>query len=172
MRTLSLFLLAATLLFSQEQKKKQRASPPAETTVSLNGKNVTIKYHSPSMKGRKIFGGLEPFGKVWRAGANEATALHTDADIVLGDLTVPAGDYTLFVQLESATAWTLIVNKQTGQWGTAYDAKQDLVRIPMTVTSSNPVVEKMEIQVKPAGKGGELVIAWDTYKAVAAFTVK
>lgn len=140
MRTLTLFLLAATLLFPQgAPKKKQRASPPAETSVSLNGKNVSIKYSSPSMKGRKIFGGLEPFGKVWRAGANEATALHTDADIVLGDLTVPAGDYTLFVQLDSADSWTLIVNKQTGQWGLTYNKDMDLGRTKMKIKKVAPV---------------------------------
>ena len=167
MRTLSLFLLAATLLFSQEQKKKQRASPPAETTVSLNGKNVTIKYHSPSMKGRKIFGGLEPFGKVWRAGANEATALHTDADIVLGDLTVPAGDYTLFVQLESATAWTLIVNKQTGQWGLSHKPDMDLGRTKMKITKVAPVESyKMTLT------GKDLTLAWEETSASVPLKLK
>ena len=91
------------------------------------------------MKGRKIFGGLEPLGKVWRAGANEATALHTDADIVLGDLTVPAGDYTLFVQLDAADSWTLIVNKQTGQWGLTYNKDMDLGRTKMKITKVAPV---------------------------------
>ena len=160
MRTLSIFLLAATLLFSQEQKKKQRASPPAETSVSLGGKNVTIKYHSPSMKGRKIFGGLEPFGKVWRAGANEATALHTDADIVLGDLTVPAGDYTLFVELKSATEWNLIVSKETGQWGLAYKGEKDLGRTKMKITKVAPIESyKMTLTEK------DLTLAWEETSA-------
>ena len=86
-----------------------------------------------SMKGRKVFGELVPFGKVWRAGANEATALHTDADIVLGDLAVPAGDYTLFV-LPEADSWTLAVNKQTGQWGLTYKPEMDLGRTKMKLS--------------------------------------
>ena len=168
MRTLSLFLLAATLLLpAQEQKKKQRPSPPMETTVALNGKNVTIKYSSPSMKGRKIFGGLEPFGKVWRAGANEATALHTDADIVLGDLTVPAGDYTLFVHLVSADAWTLIVNKQTGQWGLTYKPEMDLGRTKMKVAKVAPVESyKMTLSAN------DLKIEWEETSAGVPLRLK
>src|SRR5262249_29447174 len=81
------------------QEKKGVLSPPAETSVNFNGKRITIKYAAPSMRGRKIFGGLEPYGKVWRAGANEATALHTDADLQIGSLNVHKGDYTLFVWL-------------------------------------------------------------------------
>ena len=167
MRTLTLFLLAATLLFPQEQKKKARPSPPAETSVSLGGKNVTIKYSSPSMRGRKIFGELEPYGKVWRAGANEATALHTDADIVLGDLTVPAGDYTLFVHLESATAWTLIVNKQTGQWGLTYKPEMDLGRTKMKVTKVAPV-ESYKMTLAPTS----LTLAWEETSASVPLKLK
>ena len=137
MRTLTLLLLAAALLPAQQQKKA-RPSPPAETAVSLGGKNVVIKYSSPSMRGRKIFGELVPFGKIWRAGANEATALHTDAAIVLGDLTVPAGDYTLFVVPEK-DSWTLVVNKQTGQWGLTYNQDQDLGRTKMKLSKIAPM---------------------------------
>ena len=168
MRTLSLFLLAAALLFPQEQKKKkQRPSPPVETTVALNGKNVTIKYSSPSMKGRKIFGGLEPFGKVWRAGANEATALHTDADIVIGDLNVPAGDYTLFVHLISADAWTLIVSKETGQWGLAYKPENDLGRTKMKIAKVAPVESyTMTLSAK------ELKLEWEETSASVPLKLK
>lgn len=162
MRTFTLFLLAATLLFPQEQKKKQRPSPPQETSVSLNGKNVTIKYSSPSMRGRKIFGELVPFGKVWRAGANEATALHTETDIVLGDLTVPAGDYTLFV-LPEANTWTLIVNKQTGQWGLTYDESKDLGRTKMTLSKAPSPVESYKMTLSPT----KLQLEWaDTIASV------
>ena len=167
MRTLSLFLLAATLLFPQEQKKKkQRPSPAAESTVTLSGKNVTIKYSSPSVKGRKIFGELVPFGKVWRAGANEATALHTDAAIVLGDLTVPAGDYTLFV-IPEANSWTLIVNKQTGQWGLTYNQDQDLGRTKMTLSKVAPVESyKMTLSEKA------LKLEWEETAATVSLKLK
>src|SRR5437667_9139523 len=106
-------LVAATICSAQA--KKGIPSPPAETSVTIKGKTIAIKYSAPSMRGRKIFGGLEPYDKVWRAGANSATSLHTDADLVMGSLNVPAGNYTLYVWLD-ANQWQLIVNKQTGQW--------------------------------------------------------
>ena len=142
------------------------------------GAGVTARFRGhhgrPSKRGRVLFNGLGDmkWGMVWRTGANEATHFTTSKPLAFGAITVPAGTYTLFTKIEENGKWELVVNKQTKQWGTAYDAKQDLVRIPMTVTSNNAVVEKMEIMVKPAGKGGELIVAWDTYKAVAAFTAK
>jgi hypothetical protein len=150
------------------------ASPRDSLTAAISGAEVKVNYGRPSKRGRVIFGGLNDmkWGMVWRTGANEATHFTTNKPLDFGGKTVPAGTYTLFTQLEENGEWELIVNKQTKQWGTAYDKSQDLVRIPMTVTSNNAVVEQMEIQVRPAGKGGEIVIAWDTYKAVAGFTVK
>ena len=89
-------------------------SPPMQTSVNFKGKKIIIKYGAPSRRKRVIFGGLEPYGKVWRAGANDATALHTDTDLNFNGLAVPRGDYTLFVWLD-AKQWQLIVNRQTGQ---------------------------------------------------------
>ena len=119
------------------------------------------------MKGRKIFGGLEPFGKVWRAGANEATALHTDADIVIGDLNVPAGDYTLFVHLISADAWTLIVSKETGQWGLAHKPENDLGRTKMKIAKVAPVESyTMTLSAK------ELKLEWEETSASVPLRLK
>src|SRR5689334_13753896 len=101
------------------------ASPPGTAEVSLAGKTVTIKYGRPSMRGRKIMGGLVPYGQVWRTGANEATTLVTPVTLLIGGTTIPAGEYTLWT-LPSEGTWKLIVNKQTGQWGTEYDEHQDL----------------------------------------------
>ena len=118
----------------------QPPSPPMQTTATIGGKSLTIKYSAPSVRGRKIFGGsdaLQPDNTVWRAGANNATALHTDGAIKIGSLDVPAGDYTLYVQLDPK-AWQLIVSKQTGQWGinrddsTSLDPAKELGRTPMT----------------------------------------
>lgn len=105
-------------------------SPPAQASVDLGGKNITIYYCAPSARGRKIMGGLVPYGKVWRTGANTSTTLKTDANLRIGHTSVPAGTYTLY-SLPSETQWKLIVNKQTGQWGTVYHQDQDLARIPM-----------------------------------------
>ena len=150
------------------------ASPRDSLAVNIAGADITVNYGRPSKRGRTLFNGLGDmkWGMVWRTGANEATAFTTSKPLAFGNATVPAGNYTLFTHLVENGQWELVINKQTGQWGTAYDAKQDLVRIPMTVTSNNPVVETLTITVTPAGQGGELAVAWDNYKAVAPFTVK
>jgi hypothetical protein len=156
------------------QPPRPPASPRDSLTASIAGSTLTVNYGRPSKRGRVLFNGLADmqWGKVWRTGANEATHFTSSKPLDFGGKAVPAGTYTLWTKLEESGKWELIINKQTKQWGTAYDATQDLVRIPMTVTTNNPVVEKMEIQVKAAGKGGEIIIAWDNYKAVAAFLVK
>jgi hypothetical protein len=150
------------------------ASPRDSLSVTIAGASIKVNYGRPSKRGRVLFNGLGDmkWGMVWRTGANEATAFTTSKPLAFGSAIVPAGSYTLFTHLMENGKWELVVNKQTGQWGTAYDAKQDLVRIPMTVTSTNPVTEQLTITVTPAGQGGALTVAWDTYKAVATFTVK
>lgn len=166
--------VASESAFAQAAQRQAPASPRDSLTANISGAEIKVNYGRPSKRGRVIFGGLNDmkWGMVWRTGANEATHFTTSKTLDFGGKTVPAGTYTLFTKLDEGGKWELIVNKQTKQWGTAYDASQDLVRIPMTVTSTNPVVEMMEITVKPAGNGGELAVAWDTYKAVATFTVK
>src|ERR1700675_3057700 len=94
----------------------QDTSPEANTSVTIAGKKISILYHAPSMHGRPIFGGLVPYGQIWRAGANEATALHTDADLAMKSINIPKGNYTLFV-LPAANQFQLALSKQTGQWG-------------------------------------------------------
>ena len=136
-------------------------SPPATATVTLNGKEVTIRYGAPSMRGRKIFGELVPFDKVWRTGANEATSLVTQTDLKIGGTTVPAGSYTLYT-LPNHTRWLLIVNKQTGQWGTVYDESKDLARIAMESATLSEPQEKMSITFENTrGNVTELHIRWD-----------
>ena len=110
---------------------QQLPSPPATATVKLHGQTITVHYNAPSIRGRKIFGGLVPFGHWWRTGANPATTLVTPIQLRVGTLTVPAGSYTLYTLPSQREAWLLIVNKQTGQWGTVYNQAQDLGRTPM-----------------------------------------
>src|SRR5258706_9218742 len=128
------FALAASILsfgqmdMSKNNDKAKRPSPPASAQCKFaDGKTISVDYSSPRAKGRKIFGGLVPFDKEWRTGANDATTFVTDADLMVGDLHVPAGKYTLYT-IPGETEWTIIINKQTGQWGTQYDEKQDLGR--------------------------------------------
>jgi hypothetical protein len=158
------------------------ASPPAKATVAVGGKTLTIDYSAPSVRGRKIFGpgGLvsgDPTYPVWRAGANSATAFHTDADLTIGSgahaLAVPKGDYTLFVDVSNPDAWTLVVNKQTGQWGLDYDAKQDLGRVPMTMSRPATPVEQLKYTLTANGSNAvTLQLAWEQHAATVPIAVK
>ena len=108
------------------------SEPPASAEV-VAGKNLSVRYSAPSVRGRKIFGdgGLlsrDPTYPAWRAGANSATTFHTDADLDVGGLAVPKGTYTLYVWVKDPDNWQLIINKQTGQWGLSYASSQDLGR--------------------------------------------
>jgi Protein of unknown function (DUF2911) len=161
---LTTFALAAlTLAWAQQppQDKSQRPSPPGSADCTVKGKKVTINYSRPSMKGRKIMGELVPYGKVWRTGANEATALTTAADLNIGGTKVPAGAYTLYT-LPSADTWKLIINKQTGQWGTVYKQDQDLARVDMTKTEIAVPVEQFTIALDQASNDScNLSLEWE-----------
>ena len=153
-------------------------SPPAQTSVTIGGKTISIKYSAPSVRGRKIFGdgGLvshDPHYPVWRAGANAATALHTDADLDIGSLHVPAGDYTLFVDVSNPDQWTLVVSKKTGEWGLAYDDTADLGRVKMDMSKPPAPVEKFQIVLSSAGAGsGKLLMQWENHIASVDFHAK
>ncbi len=141
-------------------------SPDQTATAMIGGKTVTIKYAAPSVRGRQIFGdgGLvshDPHYPVWRAGANSATALHTEADLDLGGLTVPKGDYTLFVDVKDPNQWTLIVSKKTGEWGLDYPDGQDLGRVPMKMSKPASVVEMLKYDIS----GGKLTLSWEHHVA-------
>ncbi|MGC1421680.1 MAG: DUF2911 domain-containing protein [Terracidiphilus sp.] len=165
---------ASTTLFAQAPPK----SPPAKATGSIGGHEITITYSSPGVKGRegKIFtkDGLishNPHYPVWRAGANSATTLHTDAGLIIGDLSVPAGDYTLFVDISDPDQWTLIVNKKTGEWGLAYDASQDLGKTKMTMSKPPAMVENLVYTITDNGGGkGTLTLAWENHSASVPIT--
>lgn len=173
-------LFAATTVLAQEAPaKKAPASPPAKASATIGGHQVTITYSSPGVKGRegKIFAkdGLishNPHYPVWRAGANSATALHTDGDLMLGDLNVPKGDYTLFVDISDPGQWTLIVNKKNGEWGLAYDGSQDLGRTKMQMSKPSSMVEDLVYSIKDNGGGkGTIALAWEDHEASVPVTV-
>ncbi len=143
------------------QDKSKRPSPPGTAECTINGKKVTIEYSRPSMKGRKIMGGLVPYGKVWRTGANEATTLTTETDLDIGGAKVPAGKYTLYT-LPSEGTWKLIINKQTGQWGTDYDEKQDLARVDMKASELVVPVEQFTISLdQDSNSSADLILEWE-----------
>ena len=147
-------------------------SPAAETSVKVNGKTLKIDYSAPSMRGRKIFGGLEPYGRVWRAGANSATAFHTDANLDINGLAVPKGDYTLFVYLDPKQ-WQLVVSKQTGEWGLDYDQSHDLGRAKMDMSKPPAPIEKYRMTLTSVGGNkAKLELAWENTVASVVITVK
>jgi DUF2911 family protein len=134
--------------------------------------NLLVDYGRPLRRGRTIFGGIVPFDTVWRTGANAATQFRTDADLSIGGVTIPAGMYTLWTVPSRAGAWKLVVNKQTGQWGTVYDPSQDLARIDLRTETVATPVEQFTITVQPQPEGGVLAIAWDRTRAWVPFTVR
>lgn len=146
---------------AQQEDKSKRPSPPGTAQVTLKGRTITIDYSRPFMRGRKIMGGLVPYGKVWRTGANEATALTTAVDLNIGGTKLAAGKYTLWT-LPSAGTWKLIINKQTGQWGTDYDPKQDLARVDMQKSSLSTPVQEFTISFnKKSDDSADLVMQWE-----------
>jgi hypothetical protein len=162
-------IIALSLTATAGAEDKKRASPAAEATATLAGKKIAISYSRPYMKGRAIFGALVPWDQVWRTGANEATTFTTEADVVIGGLKVPKGEYSLFT-IPTEKQWTLVVNKTAKQWGAfKYDAAQDLGRVPMTVTAATKPVEQFTIELVPAGKQLTLKLAWD--KTVASVVI-
>lgn len=163
--TVSLLFIASVAVAQDAPKKP--LSPPAQAKATIGGKIVTIDYNAPSKRGREIMGALVPYGKVWRTGANAATTLTTDGDLMIGKLHVPAGKYTLYT-IPGAKEWTLIVNKQTGQWGTNHDAEQDLGRVTMNVKPVKDAVETFRIDLAAKGaKAGVLTMQWENVEASA-----
>jgi len=162
----TVLLSLAVLLSIMAVAQQKPLSPRQQSQAKLgNGKTVSVDYGAPSMRGRKIMGQLVPYGKVWRTGANEATKFHTDADLMVGGTKVPAGDYTLYT-LPGEGGWKLIINKQTGQWGTEYDESKDLARIDMKVTKTAQPVEQMQIKLDPKSDGDVIMhVTWETTDA-------
>ena len=147
------------------------ASPLDTTRASINGANLEIVYSRPSKRGRVVFGNLVPWGEVWRTGANAATQLATTRDLVIGGTAVPAGKYTLWT-LPTPNGAQLIINSQTGQWGTDYDPKRDFARVNLATTMLSSPMERFTIGIDSAGGGGVLRMAWDDRAYSVPFTVK
>lgn len=145
----------------QPEDKSKRPSPPGTTECTINGKKVTIDYSRPSLKGRKLGKELATYGKVWRTGANEATTLTTAIDLDIGGAKVPAGTYTLYT-LPSEGTWKLIINKQTGQWGTEYHEDQDLARVDMKKQEIVVPVEQFTIALdQDSNNSADLILEWE-----------
>jgi hypothetical protein len=176
--TLALLIVSALPLLAQQK----RTSPHETVGTVIDGSRVTITYGRPFSKSpksgevRKIWGGLVPFGKVWRTGADEATLLVTQKPLVFGETTVPAGAYTLWTLPAEDGSAKLIINKQLGQWGAGpgiYDEKNDVARIDLKKDAAEKTVEQFTMSVgKGADAGGVIKLAWEDLQYSAAFTVQ
>jgi hypothetical protein len=163
-------LIGVLAVAQQPQDKNKRPSPHESASVTLKGKKITIDYGRPFLKGRKVGQELAPYGKVWRTGADEATALTTEIDLNIGGVKVPAGKYTLYT-LPSEGTWKLIINKQTGQWGTKYDESQDLGRVDMEKSALPQSVEQFTISFS-ADKEGTAYLNLDWENTRVSVVVK
>jgi hypothetical protein len=178
--------LATAQVKMDELKTGNTDSPNADTSVTINGKQLWIAYHAPSVKGRKIFGGagaLQPDDSIWRLGADYATVLHTDADLEINGLAVPKGDYALYADLDKGQ-WKLILNKNLMKgarhiWGinmdgsTTNDPATEVGRVAMTMGKPSAPVEKFKITLSQAGGAeGKILVEFENVTASVPFTVK
>src|ERR1700674_2134990 len=169
---LTVALLATVSLVSYGQFGGSRyTSPPASSATRIGGKQVTIAYYAPSMHGRKVMGGLVPFGEVWCTGANWATKITSEGNLQMGTLKLPAGSYSIWT-LPNANEWMLIINKQTGQFHKDYDSSTDFGRTKMNLKTLAAPVETFKIDLRSdGGNKGTLALVWETTEASIPFTV-
>ncbi|WP_394993821.1 DUF2911 domain-containing protein [Emticicia sp.] len=138
-----------------------KSKSPAETAkFDQNGLSVQVDYCRPYKKGREIFGKLEPYGKVWRTGANEATIFDVKQDVKIGDKALKAGKYSLWT-IPNVDKWTIVLNSETGQWGTMYDEKKDVLRVDVPAGKTAEIVEQLTIDFATAEGGSDMSIRWD-----------
>ena len=146
-------------------------SPPAKVETTIAGKKIRIDYYAPSAHGRTIMGGLVPYGVVWCTGANYATAITSEAPLELGGLKLPKGSYSVWT-IPEAKEWTLIINKQTGQFHLDYNQSRDFGRTKMNVKTLSAPVETFRIELRQdGGNQGTLALLWEKTEASIPFTV-
>jgi hypothetical protein len=176
----ALLFVAASLI----GQPKPPASPAAKASATIGGKEISITYSSPGVKGREgtIFtkdGLIAKTHKqypIWRGGANAATTLKVDGELIIGgrdSLIVPAGTYTLFIDISDPNAWWLIVNKKTGEWGLAYDGAEDLGKVQMKMSKPPAMVENLKYTITDDGGGrGTLTLEWEDMSASVPIHVR
>jgi hypothetical protein len=144
------------------------------STLTLKGKTVSVEYGRPALKGRttdEMLGKL-PAGGFWRMGSNTSTTFKTEIDLAFGDVTIPAGEYSLWMQRQADNSWKLVFNKQHGQWGTQHDASQDFASAPLMESKAANPVEMVTITLAKADGGGTIEIEWGTLEVTASFKAK
>ena len=154
------FILNANVSMAQDDKA-QRPSPPAKASEKVGSTTITVDYSQPSVKGRTIWGDLVPYGKIWRAGANEATTFEASTDVSIDGKTLKAGKYALFV-IPEANSWTFVFNSVPNQWGAYnHDASKDVLKVKVTPKKLDENVEKLTYKVK---SDGGVYLKWSNMK--------
>jgi DUF2911 family protein len=175
MRKFGMVVLSVLMLASFAALGFAQGNPRGKATLTLGGKTVSVEYGRPSLKGRTtddLLGKL-PSGGFWRLGADTSTTYKSDADVDFGSALVPAGTYSLWMQRGAqGHSWSLVFNRQHGQWGTDHDASQDAVTLPLNTLKADNPVEALTITLKKTNFGGNLEIQWGSLREVASFKVK
>jgi DUF2911 family protein len=168
---LGLVLCLATLAVVHARQGR-RASPHESVSATIDGSDLTITYGRPYMRGRKIFGGLVPFDRVWCPGADEATTLNSTRDLRIDQLSVPSGPHTMWI-LPTAENWTLIVSKEPSGFHTNYNPSADLGRIELRKASIAAPVDQLTFAItkNPGGPGGIITMSWETTEVSVPFSV-
>ena len=165
-------VVAACVTSYAQQDESKRPSPAAKAQCKFSGGNtITVDYSSPRMRGRKVFGELVPYGKVWRTGANEATKLVTDESLnTVEGTSIPAGSYTIFA-VPNPDKWTVIINKHTKEWGIPYKYEsEELARVPMSVTRLSSPIENFTISFDSTDGSCTMRMSWENTQASIEFT--
>ena len=142
--------------------------------LTLHGTTVSVEYGRPALKGRSVNDLLSKLGTgdFWRLGANKSTTFKTTGSLTFGDVKIPAGEYSLWAKKEANDKWSLVFNKQHGQWGTNHDASQDLVAVPLKEEKPSEPAEQVAIQLAKAGDGGQINIQWGDMELSTDFKAK
>jgi hypothetical protein len=158
--------------FRQGQSTGSVLSPRDRTDGQVDGATLSIAYGRPSMRGRTIFGSLVPYGRVWCPGADQCTTLSTDRDLQFAGMRLPAGEYSLWME-PTESVWTLIFNSDQHAFHTRYDPRLDVGKITLQKQVSPSAIERLTFTIEPShpGPGGALVMAWETTRVSAPFTV-
>lgn len=152
-KSVTMLFTAITISVSAMAQDAQPKPSPAATAIGkVKGATITINYSSPAVKGRKIWGSLESYDKVWRAGANEATTFETDKDITVEGKALPAGKYSFFLIPKESGTWTAIFNKEAKQWGAyKYDESKDVLRVDVKTKALKATQERLVYKITKTG---------------------
>lgn len=168
-------ILGLSVLMALAGTALAQRNPRGSAELALNGKKISVDYGRPSLNGRtaqSLLGRLKPGGHPWRLGADKSTTFSTEADLDFGGVTVPKGEYSIWVSKVEGNAFKLAFNKQHGQWGTEYDGAQDLTSIPLKEEKESKAAEQLTIELENEAGGGEITIHWGDMELSANFKAK